>query len=365
MSSDIIWRGAEALRPYLIPVSELVAFPENPKRSDEHISRVAKSLNEFGQVRAILTWENAEEFELPSNTIVGGHHVMLATQEDSLAWTHVAAIPAHFSSYESAKRYLALDNLLSKRSLFEEHEQKTFADLSDEEAYGKSDEFLADVSTFKRHERSTRQDPMDLIEHAAAQLKEVGFTENVVIARDGTILKGERVMQAAAVAGLDKVPVTRVDYDADDPRALKIMAMDYASGKRAMVDDRQFAQMLKNLYEELGELEGTGYDPEMVANLMMISRTASEIKDSNQAIEWIGLPEYQVAELPSKLTIQFDNEEARELYMLEHGFADNLTHQHGRTISVWWPIRESKDDPSSLRFVGKKPSDLEVSDVAS
>lgn len=92
------WNGSDWLKDFLVPITDLKPFPGNPRRGD--LARVRESLQEYGQTRPILTD--------PNNTIVAGHHVVLAATE--LGWTHVAAIPNEFKSEDAARRYLLMDN---------------------------------------------------------------------------------------------------------------------------------------------------------------------------------------------------------------------------------------------------------------
>jgi len=367
--SDVIWQGAEELRQHLVPLNDLVPFPENPLH-ESRAHDIVKSLRRYGQTRPILTWENAQEHGWPTNTIVGGHHVWLAAHDPEFGWTHVAVVASRFEDYETARDYLALDNILSQRNPEELGAQLAlFSGVDDLDrrddlrAMVEHSATLVDASQLKVSERSLRQDPEDLIEHIAASLREAGWQdEQVIVSRDGTILVGESVLRAAAVAGIDKIPVKRVEYDADSPEAARLIARHYAAGKRASVDDRAFAELLRQIHEDVGTLEGTGYDAESLGALLLMTRSAAEIRDASQAMEWIGLAEYVKTPLPVKLTISFDTEEEREQFMAQRMPEAIVRKRHLSQVSVWWPPRE-RDDPHSLRFVGTKPSDLEAVDV--
>lgn len=358
MNEVIQWYGAESLRQFLVPVDSLEPFPDNPMRDEHHVYFIAKSLRDFGQVRAVLTWANAEEHGLPANTIVGGHHVWRAATTDDLKWTHIAAIPAEFSSRTHAQDYLVLDNIASLRDAEQAAAQLS---LTDNPEYAEHVRGIMEyartavsVSELKLHEQSVRKSPEEVIEHLAANLRAVGFTdEEVVIARDGTILAGEDVMRAAALAGLDKIPAKRMDINPDSLEARQIMARHYAVGKRAMVDERAYADLLKQIQDEAGSLEGTGYDPEMLQLLILQSRPATEIRDINEAAEWIGLAEYKPVELPVKHVISFEDEEMRDRFFEQANAAGLNLGTIKRTLgttSGWWPHRE-RQDPGSLRFV--------------
>jgi hypothetical protein len=105
----VVWRGAGALRQFLVPIAELAPFPGNPRLGD--VDAVRSSLRRFGQTRAILV--DAEDGRL----IVAGHHVVLAATAEG--WTHVAAIPNEFADAEEARAYLLADNRIGELGTYD------------------------------------------------------------------------------------------------------------------------------------------------------------------------------------------------------------------------------------------------------
>jgi hypothetical protein len=112
VATDVVWRGAEALRQFLVPIDSLEPFPGNPRRGD--VQSVRESLARFGQVRAVaLDAENGHR-------LIAGHHVVLAAASmaeldpeefgEQVNWTHVAAIPSEFADAEEARAYVLADN---------------------------------------------------------------------------------------------------------------------------------------------------------------------------------------------------------------------------------------------------------------
>jgi hypothetical protein len=110
----IVWKGASALRPFIVPVGALEPSPGNPRRGDIEI--VKESLKRFGQTRPVLssTETIAEGMRM---RVIAGHHVRLAAID--LGWTHVAVIPNEFASDEEAERYLLMDNRSHDRGEYE------------------------------------------------------------------------------------------------------------------------------------------------------------------------------------------------------------------------------------------------------
>lgn len=212
----------------------------------------------------------------------------------------------------------------------------------------------AELETLRPHPRNYKNHPDDQLDHIAASLRENGFYKNVVIARDGTILAGHGVVQAAKRVGLKRVPVRRLDVNPTDPRALKIVAGDNEIGRLAETDDRALTLMLKDIKESDLSLLGTGFDEKMLAALVMVSRPAAEIRDFNEAAEWVGMPDYKDGETLIKLVITFKNEEDRKKYCEKTGAKiDKIA---GLTWSTRWPWTD-REDASSVRFATKSPEE--------
>jgi hypothetical protein len=224
--------------------------------------------------------------------------------------------------------------------LFGKHETKDDAPI------------LIAVDQLKEHPRNYRQHPDDQLEHIAKSIETHGFYRNVVAARDLTILAGHGVVRAAKKLGIAEVPTVRLDLDPMEPRALKLLAGDNEMGNLALVDDRALTEMLKGIMiDDADGLLGTGFDEMQLAALTMVTRTAAEIGDKNEAAEWLGLPEYKPGDPPVTMAISFRNEEDRETFLKKMGISHNdvLHWKTKKTISTWWPPLEDADR-SSVRF---------------
>lgn len=203
------------------------------------------------------------------------------------------------------------------------------------------------VSDLRPHPRNYRTHPKDQVDHLIESIREHGFYRNIVIARDGTILAGHGVVQAAQKMGLDYIPVIRLDIDKDDPRALKVLTGDNEIAHLGEIDDRALSELLKEIKDyDITGLRGTGYDEKMLANLVFVTRPQSEVEDFNAAAEWVGMPEYTFEEQPLKITVSFRNEKDRN----EFGRLLGITMTE-KTKAAWWPPKE-REDPASLKFQG-------------
>jgi len=202
------------------------------------------------------------------------------------------------------------------------------------------------LSDLKPHSRNYQEHPEDQIEHLMESLREHGFYKNVVAAQDLTVLGGHGVLKAAKKLGLKEAPVIRLPLDPMEPRALKVLAADNEISHLAARDDRALTELLREIREHdpIGLL-GTGYDEMMLANLLMVTRSAAEIKDFDAAAHWVGMPEHvPPGEDTCELVIRFDDAGERDKFIEDHGIAGTKT--IGRITSAWWPARENSDENS-------------------
>lgn len=100
--AEQIWEGNEALRPFLVPIVELVAMEDNPR--EHNIPMIQESFRRFGQVLPITV-------QADGRSLVSGHGRTEAVL--GLGWTHIAAIPMDFNSEEAARLFSLLDNVTS------------------------------------------------------------------------------------------------------------------------------------------------------------------------------------------------------------------------------------------------------------
>jgi hypothetical protein len=104
-------------------------------------------------------------------------------------------------------------------------------------------------------------------------------------------------------------------------------------------------------------LLGTGYDDQMLANLLMVTRTQDEIKDFDTAAEWVGMPDFEGVNQDDRLQIivYFEDEVARGKFMSQ--VKDTIpsfspTKKSPRAWYEWYP-HTGNEDPSSVKFVSE------------
>jgi len=125
-----------------------------------------------------------------------------------------------------------------------------------------------------------REHPDDQIEHLIASQEQFGVYRNVVLAKDGTILAGHGVVEAAV----------RLDIDPDSVEARKLMVVDNEVSRLAFSDDRALSELLREImHNDEKSLLGTGFDENALAALVMVTRPKDEIEDIDEAREWVGV----------------------------------------------------------------------------
>jgi hypothetical protein len=212
---------------------------------------------------------------------------------------------------------------------------------------------MENISDLKPHPRNYRDHPEDQLAHIIKSIEENGFYRNVVIAKDKTILAGHGVVKAAHKMGKRKVPTYRVPFGPDDPRAIKILVGDNQIGQLGMVDDRALTEMLKEV-NDIDELLGTGYNEQMLAALVMVTRTADEIADFDAAAEWVGMPDYEPGSREWEIRMKFRSAEDRDEFIKQAGvkiaakYADKK-YAGEVLITAWWPPVEH-EDVSSVKW---------------
>ena len=209
---------------------------------------------------------------------------------------------------------------------------------------------LVPLDELKPHPQNYRAHPDDQRAHLVRSITEHGVYRNVLVARDGTILAGHGVVEAARDAGLTEVPVVRLELDADDPRALKILTGDNEIARLAGIDDRLLSELLRTIRDSdpVDGLLGTGYDDDMLAALVFVTRDEREIGDRDDAAQWIGLPVFDGIERPHVVMVGCETIEERDALLVLLGVTTIHRKIRG-TISVRWPPTE-REDLAALRF---------------
>ena len=194
------------------------------------------------------------------------------------------------------------------------------------------------ISQLKPHPQNYREHPDDQLEHIIESIKLNGIYRNLVVANDYTILAGHGVIKACSKMGIEEVPVAIMNFGPDDPKAIILLTGDNEISKLGVVDDRKLTELLKGISDQ-ASLLGTGFDDKMLANLLFVSRPASEIASLNEASEYIGMPEFELSPAPIKTIISFESQEDKDKLYNLMGVECN----DKKTDSIWFPEKERMD----------------------
>ena len=111
---------------------------------------------------------------------------------------------------------------------------------------------LADVESLVPYARNARTHSPEQVDQIAASIREFGFLNPVIAAKDGTILAGHGRVLAAQKLGLKQVPVVREDHLTEAQRRAYVLA-----DNKLTLNGGWDADMLK---VELDDLKGEGFD---------------------------------------------------------------------------------------------------------
>jgi len=201
-----------------------------------------------------------------------------------------------------------------------------------------------DISELKKHPRNYREHPNDQLNHIIDSISKNGLYKNIVIAKDGTILAGHGVVEALKKMGVSSVPVIRLNVLPDDTEAIKVLIGDNEISRLGEINDIELTALLKELKDkDVANLMGTGYDEMMLANLVMVSRHQNEIKDFNEAAEWVGVGGFIKSSKNFFIVVNFREESDKVAFfeLLKQDYSPKLK-------SIWFPDKQN-EDPSSLK----------------
>ena len=206
------------------------------------------------------------------------------------------------------------------------------------------------LSDLRPHPQNYRRHPPEQLRQLEASLRTHGCVRNVVVARDGTILCGHGIVEAARRLGLEALPVVQMPLDPAEPRALQLLVAENEIARLADVDDRALTDMLRGLGEiDPALLEGTGFDAQQLAMLVYQTRPAGEIPDRPAAIAWVGEAaaewaaagngEHVTVPKPCKLVLSFRSldDRIRCMEVLDLRRAQKCVGTAG-AWSAWWPL---------------------------
>lgn len=153
-------------------------------------------------------------------------------------------------------------------------------------------EFATPINDLKPHPQNVRQGDIGAISQS---LEQHGQYRPIVVQRStGFILAGNHTYKAALSLKWKQIAATYVDCD--DEQALRILLIDNRANDLASYDDSALVEMLKGLMDTELKLEGTGFDPDDLDQLLK-----DLDMESGNAIE--GDPDAVPDDAPSKTVL--------------------------------------------------------------
>src|SRR5690606_1183211 len=137
---------------------------------------------------------------------------------------------------------------------------------------------LVSLDKLRPHPKNPRQGDVGAIHES---IEHNGFYGVVVAQRStGYILAGNHRYMAAEHAGATAIPVAWVDVD--DDAALRILLADNRTNDLASYDDHALAELLQGLMTETGTLDGTGYDGDVLDELLAELGIGQDAPDASE-----------------------------------------------------------------------------------
>lgn len=106
-----------------------------------------------------------------------------------------------------------------------------------------------------------RHMPLDELEALAKSLEQFGMVDPIIANKDGTVIGGHQRLKAAALAGMESVPVVFVELDKTQEKALNL-ALNRIGGEW---DEAKLRQVLEDLSASEVDLAATGFTEDELA----------------------------------------------------------------------------------------------------
>lgn len=137
------------------------------------------------------------------------------------------------------------------------------------------------VDALRPHPRNPRRGDVGAIRDSIAAN---GFYGAVVAQKStGFILAGNHRWEAARQSGADAIPVVWVDVD--DDHALRILLADNRTNDVAAYDEAALVDVLRELEAMQGSLQGTGYTPDDLQDLLAKLAGPPDLEELARAAE--------------------------------------------------------------------------------
>ena len=209
--------------------------------------------------------------------------------------------------------------------------------------------------------------------HAAIQkvvesIRKFGFGAPILARREnGEVIAGHTRLEAAAILGLEKVPVRYLDLSEQEAHLLALA--DNKLNEVAVWDEAALAEILATI--PTADAMVAGFTPAEVEDLLSAASVEPEVelgatteKGTTDAFEeWKGMPEYSSTDLKAKrqILMSFHDDAAVEEFLKRIGSTRSITK---KTFALWYPEEAERDDPERDVGMFTKVAYVDEDDVA-
>ena len=168
------------------------------------------------------------------------------------------------------------------------------------------------LSELSHHPRNYRGHPESQLAHIMESIRENGVYRNIVVSSDNVVLAGHGVLEACRKLGIEDIPINRLPFHSESPKALKVLTGDNEISRLGEIDDNTLAELLKDIDLD-DHLLGTGFDEDMLLSLSI----AENIVQSEDVSEFTPkLPDEDQDMSPKEkdliLIVKFEDEDQQQ-----------------------------------------------------
>jgi DNA modification methylase len=147
------------------------------------------------------------------------------------------------------------------------------------------------ISDLKTHPQNPRVHPESALAKLEKSIKEFGWTNPVLLSKDGYVLAGHARLKAAVNAGLTEVPTIMLDLEGD--KATAYLIADNKIQEETGWDEEKLALLMQELKDSGFDISLTGFDMDEVEKIFE-EQFPSEVKEDDfnldEALESIAKP---------------------------------------------------------------------------
>jgi len=188
------------------------------------------------------------------------------------------------------------------------------------------------ISELKPHPKNPRIHPESAVDKLERSIREFGWTNPILVSKDGYILAGECRWKTAKKAGLKEVPVIKLPLSGD--KAVAYMVADNKLQDLTDWDFPKLEEVFENLQETDFDLELTGFKLEEIENLSL------QVNDIDYEKEWQGMPEFKQEALTAEKSIVVHFASLDVLPEFANLIGQTITE---KTRSIWYPKKEHEN----------------------